>query len=91
MKKAGRSVGYVFGLWTGIALVSGLASLAGYSVFSGFSPDVIAATEAVAAGAILSMIADTMIPEAFEVAHDYAGLITVSGFLAAFVLSKLGG
>jgi zinc transporter, ZIP family len=37
------------------------------------------------------MIADTMIPEAFEVAHDYAGLITVAGFLAAFVLTKLGG
>ncbi|MDN3627131.1 hypothetical protein QW694_29540, partial [Methylobacterium isbiliense] len=36
-------------------------------------------------------IADTMIPEAFEVAHDYSGLITVAGFLAAFVLSKLGG
>lgn len=91
MKKAGRSALYVFGLWTGIALVSGLAALLGYAVFSGFSPAVIAATEAVAAGAILAMLADTMIPEAFEEAHDYAGLITVAGFLAAFVLSKLGG
>jgi ZIP family zinc transporter len=36
------------------------------------------------------MIADTMIPEAFEAAHDYAGLITVAGFLGAFVLSRLG-
>lgn len=91
MKRAGRSAAYVFGLWTAIALISGVASLIGYSVFSGFSKDVIAATEAVAAGAILSMIADTMVPEAFEVAHDYAGLITVAGFLASFALSKLGG
>lgn len=91
MKKAGRSAAYVFGIWAGIALVSGAASLAGYTVFSGFSPGVIAATQAVAAGAILAMIADTMIPEAFEQAHDYAGLITVAGFLAAFALSKLGG
>lgn len=91
MKQAGRSALYVFGLWTAIAVVSGIASLIGYSVFAGFSEGVIAATEAVAAGAILAMIADTMIPEAFEVAHDYAGLITVAGFLAAFVLSKLGG
>ena len=45
---------------------------------------------AIAAGAILAMIADTMIPEAFEQTHDFAGLITVLGFLAAFVLSKLG-
>jgi len=32
-----------------------------------------------------------MIPEAFETAHEYAGLVTVAGFLAAFALSKLGG
>jgi ZIP family zinc transporter len=78
-------------LWVGIALISGVASLVGYAVFANFSADVIAATEAMAAGAILAMLADTMIPEAFEVAHDYAGLITVAGFLSAFVLSKLGG
>lgn len=91
MKRAGRSAGYVFALWVGIALISGVASLVGYAVFANFSADVIAATEAMAAGAILAMLADTMMPEAFEVAHDYAGLITVAGFLSAFVLSKLGG
>jgi ZIP family zinc transporter len=91
MKKAGRTAPYVFGVWAGIALISGVAALAGYAVFSGFSPDVIAGTTAVAAGAILAMLADTMIPEAFETAHDFAGLITVIGFLIAFVISKLGG
>ena len=91
MKKAGRTARYVFGVWAGIALVSGLAALAGYAVFSGFSPDVIAGTTAVAAGAILAMLADTMIPEAFEEAHDFAGLITVIGFLIAFIISKHGG
>jgi ZIP family zinc transporter len=91
MKNSGRSAAYIFGLWTGIAVVSGIAALIGYAVFAGFSDAVIAATTAVAAGAILAMIADTMIPEAFEMAHDYAGLITVAGFLAAFSLSKLGG
>lgn len=91
MRKAGRSAGYVFGVWGGITLASGLASLAGYTVFAGLGPEVVAATTAVAAGAILAMLADTMIPEAFEEAHTAAGLITVAGFLAAFVLSKLGG
>lgn len=89
MKNARRSAGYVFGVWIGIALISGVASLAGYALFSHFSADVIAGTTAVAAGAILSMLADTMIPEAFETAHEFAGLITVAGFLAAFVLTKL--
>jgi ZIP family zinc transporter len=31
-----------------------------------------------------------MIPEAFETAHEYAGLITVAGFLVAYLLSKMG-
>ena len=91
MKKAHRSAGYIFGVWGAIALVSGVASLVGYAVFSGFSEDVIACTTAVAAGAILAMLADTMIPEAFAEAHNLTGLITVVGFLAAFMLTKLGG
>ena len=48
------------------------------------------ATTAIAAGAILAMLADTMIPEAFETVHDFAGIITVIGFLTAFLLGKLG-
>lgn len=90
MKKAKRSARYIFGVWASIAAVSGLAALVGYAVFSHFSGEVIAATTAVAAGAILAMLADTMMPEAFEEAHDLAGLITVAGFLAAFILTKLG-
>lgn len=91
MKKAGRSRGYVFGVWTAIAVISGAASLAGYAVFRRFPVGVISATTAVAAGAILAMLSDTMIPEAFEEAHDFAGLVTVCGFLVAFVLTKLEG
>jgi ZIP family zinc transporter len=88
MKKSGRSVGYVFGVWGGIAVVSGIASLLGYTLFGNFSEQVVAATMATAAGAILAMLADTMIPEAFADAHDFAGIITVAGFLCAFMLSK---
>lgn len=89
MKKAGRSAKYVMGVWAAIAVISGFASLVGYTAFRHFSPGVIAATVAVAAGAILSMLVDTMIPEAFHDTHDFAGLITVIGFLIAFVLTKL--
>lgn len=89
MRRAGRSRGYVFGVWGGIALVSGAAALLGYLAFQGVSPAVAAAITAVAAGAILAMLVDTMIPEAFEEAHDAAGLITAAGFLVAFMLSRL--
>ncbi len=90
MKRSGRSPHYIFGIWGGIALASGVAALLGYSVFRHFSPQIVAATTAVAAGGVLAMLVDTMIPEAFEETHDFAGLITLAGFLAAFALSKLG-
>ena len=91
MKKAGRSAAYIFGIWGAIALASSISALAGFTLFEGVSPATVAATTAIAAGAILAMLADTMIPEAFAEAHDFAGMITVLGFLAAFALSKLAG
>ncbi|WP_228916135.1 ZIP family metal transporter [Streptomyces sp. DH20] len=87
MKKAGRGKAYVFGVWGAIAAASTLSAVLGYTVVGGFSPAVIAAVTAVAAGAILAMIADTMIPEAFHDAHLAIGLVTVCGFLVSFALS----
>ncbi|GAA3341720.1 ZIP family zinc transporter [Amorphoplanes nipponensis] len=89
MRRAGRSRTYVLGLWGGIALISGLAALAGYTVLGGVAPGILAAITALAAGAILTMIADTMIPEAFEKTHLAMGLITLLGFLTAFALSQV--
>ena len=55
----------------------------------GASGEVIAAVTAVAAGAILTMVADTMIPEAFERTHLYVGLIATLGFALAFSLQRI--
>ncbi|MGX4657352.1 ZIP family metal transporter [Micromonospora sp. SCSIO 07396] len=87
MRRAGRSRRYVFGLWTAITLVSGVASLFGNTLLGGAPPELLATITALAAGAILAMITDTMVPEAFEDAHLLVGLITVLGFLTAFALS----
>ena len=91
MKKEGKSLSYVFLLWAGITLISGVAAMLGYAAFAGSGGDLVAAVQAIAAGAILAMIVDTMVPEAFEGTHDWAGLIAVTGFLAAFALSKMAG
>jgi ZIP family zinc transporter len=91
MKAAGRSATYIFGVWGGIALASAIAAMIGNVALAGSSPDLIAGVTAIAAGAILAMLVDTMIPEATESTHDYSGLIAVIGFLAAFVLTKSGG
>jgi ZIP family zinc transporter len=89
MKRAGRSRGYVFGLWGAITVASGLASLVGFAVFRSFSPQVMAGTTAVAAGGILAMLASTMMPEAYEEGGGMVGMVTAAGFLAAFLLSML--
>jgi ZIP family zinc transporter len=90
MRNARRTTRYVFGLWTGIAVVSALAAVAGYTLLGGAPAAVLAAVTALAGGAILAMVADTMIPEAFENAHLLIGLVTVAGFLIAFGLSQVG-
>ncbi|MGA9520276.1 MAG: hypothetical protein WBV82_02365 [Myxococcaceae bacterium] len=91
MKKAGRSVRYMLTVWILVALVSGAASVIGAVGFRHAPDALIAGVTAVAAGGILAMIADTMIPEAFSETHDWAGLITAMGFLLSFFLSHLSG
>ncbi|WP_280430090.1 ZIP family metal transporter [Nocardia brasiliensis] len=90
MRRARRGRTYVFGLWGAIALVSAVAAMLGYGLLGGAPPALLAAITALAGGAILTMIADTMIPEAFEDAQLWIGPITVAGFLTAFALSHLG-
>jgi zinc transporter, ZIP family len=89
MKTNGRSARYVFGVWCGIAVASGLAGLIGVLVLEGASAQIIAVITAMAAGAILAMVADTMIPEAFERTRTWTGLIIALGFLLAFAIEQV--
>jgi zinc transporter, ZIP family len=91
MKRAGRSAGYVFGVWVGIAVASAAAAAIGYAALGSASQETVSVITAIAGGAILTMIADTMIPEAFEKTHLYTGVITSLGFLVAFGISRTGG
>ncbi len=61
----------------------------GYTLLGHASPDIIATTLALAAGAMLAMIADTMMPEAFEEGGRFVALVTVMGFLIAFIVNHL--
>ena len=90
MKRAGRPAAYVFGVWGAIAVVSGASGALGVLLLQGASPALIAAITAVAAGAILAMVADTMIPEAFEQTHLYVGLVATIGFALSFAVERVG-
>ena len=80
----------VLWMWIAIALVSGLASLAGYGLFQHSSPDTVGFVLAFAAGAILTMLADTMMPEAFDDGGNWVGVATTLGFATAYAIHTLG-
>jgi ZIP family zinc transporter len=90
MRISGRSTRYILSLWVGVAAVSTLAAALGYVLLDGVSATVVATIQAFAAGAILTMLADTMLPEAVEHSGSLVGLATVTGFTAAFLLSMAG-
>lgn len=89
LKQAGRSKGYILGLWAAVCAVSTLAAALGYALLGGAQPAVIATIQSFAAGAIITMLADTMVPEATEHSGRWVGLFTMLGFAAAFLLSTL--
>jgi ZIP family zinc transporter len=76
-------------MWIAIALISGLASLAGYGLFQDSAPDTVAFVLAFAAGAILTMLAETMMPEAYEHGGKLVGVMTTLGFAVAFAVHTL--
>jgi ZIP family zinc transporter len=76
-------------MWVAIAVVSGVASLAGYALFQDSAPGTVAFVLAFAAGAILTMLAQTMMPEAYEHGGKYVGVVTTLGFAVAFTIHTL--
>ena len=86
---SGWSSRRIIGLWVLVTVVSGIASLLGYALFDSAGPDALAFVLAFAAGAILTMLADTMMPEAFEHGGKLVGLVTTLGFGLAFALTTL--
>ncbi len=89
LRSEGRSTLWIFALWGVIVLLSGLAAMAGPAFF-GTLPDAwLAFALGFSAGAVLCMLVDSMIPEAFAVTHALTGLITLAGFMTALALDKL--
>jgi zinc transporter, ZIP family len=89
LTSSGWSGRKVLGLWILVTLVSGLASLVGYAVLDSAGSTTIAFVQTFAAGAILTMLADTMMPEAFEHGGKLVGVFTTLGFALAFAITAL--
>jgi ZIP family zinc transporter len=89
LKTDGWTARRVFNLWGIVVIVSGIAAAAGFGIFDSSSDRVVAFVMAFAAGAILTMLADSMMPEAFDHAGNLAGLVTTLGFATAFAIQGL--
>ncbi len=89
LRRTGRSASAIRRLWIVIAVVCTVAAVAGYALARATGGDFRAVIDGFAAGALLVMLIDSMIPEAAQAAGGPAGLVTVLGFSVAAALSGL--
>lgn len=89
MKSDGWSSKRVILLWAGIAVFCAFSTVAGSSLFNNVSPEWLSFIDSFAAGAILVMLANSMIPEAYEHGGKTAGIFTVLGFFVSVLIIVL--
>lgn len=87
MRRQGMEQSRILLMWTSLMLFTGIGAALGGVIFIGASPSVYVLIEGLAAGAMLTMIAETMLPEAYFKGGSVVGLSTLLGFLAA-IFSK---
>jgi ZIP family zinc transporter len=87
LRRTGWTTRRVIGLWGIVAVVSAVSAGAGFALLASAPPAVAATIQAFAAGAVLTMLADTMMPEAFEEAGPEVGLVTVLGYAIGALLT----
>ena len=86
LREAGRSTGRILGLWAVVTIVCTAAAMLAFGLLDDSRQGLIAFILAFAAGGILAMLADTMMPEAFEHAGKVVALVTVLGFALGFLI-----
>jgi ZIP family zinc transporter len=88
MHETGTTRATILRLWLIVAAICALATVAGYAIADSASADVRAGIDGFAAGALLVMLIDSMIPDAARRSGRVAGLLTVLGFAVAGALSN---
>jgi ZIP family zinc transporter len=91
LREEGRSPAWIIGLWSAVVVASSIAAGLGFAVLGDMAAGPAALVQAFAAGAILAMLADSLMPEAFEFGGIGVGLATVLGFSFAFFMSAAPG
>jgi len=84
MQQAGTSARRILALWAGAVLLSGLTAMLGSTLSNYANEWVLGTAQALAGGAILSMLSSTMMPEAYELGGSTVTFSTIAGFLVGF-------
>jgi ZIP family zinc transporter len=88
LRREGFSKRKIYWMWIIVAAVLTIIAVLSFAFLHDINLNTIGILEAFAAGAILAMLADTMMPEAYEEGGFSIGILTVVGFLVAFILSR---
>lgn len=86
MLRSGWPMRRIMALWIGVVVASAVSAGAGYALLGSASPLVAAMAQLFAGGALIAMIVDTMIPEAYAIERDWTGLLVVVGFVATLTI-----
>ncbi len=89
LKKEGFSRSKILFMWISVGVSMALATVLSFLFLHNLDPNIIGILEALAAGAILAMLTDSMMPEAYKEGGYAIGMLTILGFLVAFVMSRL--
>jgi len=89
MQQQGMSFARVLFMWASLMVLTGIGAALGSIFFVGADPHAFGLVQGIAAGAMLTMIAQTMVPEAYLKAGPVIGIATLMGFLAAIFFKTL--
>ncbi len=88
MKEQGFTIPKILVMWTSIMVITGILSAIGSLLFADVPESVISLLESMAAGAMLTVITETMLPEAYAKGGSIVGLSTLLGFLAIVAIKN---
>jgi len=89
LKREGYSTSRIYLLWLTVGVCSVIITVLSYFFLRDIDPNITGVLESFAAGAVLAMLADTMMPEAYSEGGFGVGIMTLLGFLAAFIISRV--
>lgn len=89
LARTGYSRAKIMGIWIGVVVLCVVAAALGYVLLADARPGTVALINSFAAGAILAMLAITMMPQAFAKGGRTVGIVTVVGFILASGLSAI--